>query len=254
MKDQFMEIRRYEGKTAVVTGAGNGIGACMVQRLLKEGAKVAALDIDMEALNRLYDGNNSVLTLRCDVSSSKNVEEAVTAAVDHFGRIDCLFNNAGIIGRHSLLDTTDEDWKKVIDINLTGTFYINRAVLRVMVEKGIKGSVVNTSSCAAFVVSPNTGAYAASKGGVSQFTKFAAIEMAPHGIRVNAIAPGASTTRITEGTRFDEERNKMFLSNIPMGRYGTPEEAVSAALYLGSDDASYITGVTLLEDGGFTLF
>lgn len=250
----MMEIRRYEGKIAIVTGAGNGIGACMVQRLLKEGARVAALDIDVESLNRLYSDSNEVLAVRCDVSNKKSVEAAVNAAVERFGRIDCLFNNAGIIGRHSLLETSEEEWKKVIDINLTGTFLINQAVLRFMVDNGIKGAVVNTSSCAAFVVSPNTDAYAASKDGVSQFTKFAALEMAPHGIRVNAIAPGTSTTRIPEETRFNEERNRMFLSSIPMGRYGAPEEAVSAALYLGSDDASYITGVTLLEDGGFTLF
>ena len=123
-----------------------------------------------------------------------------------------------------------------------------------MVDQGIKGSVVNTSSIASQVVSTNTGAYSASKGGVTQLTKFAALEMAPYGIRVNAIGPGTSVTRITEGTRFNEERNKKFLSNIPMGRYGEPEEAASLALYLASDDASYITGVTVLEDGGFSLF
>jgi len=249
-----MLIKRYENKVAVVTGAGNGIGACMVKRLLDEGARVAALDIDHSAMNKLYSGDERVLILSCDVSNKAVVDDTVEKIVNHFGRIDVLFSNAGIIGRTSLLNTSEQDWCRVININLNGTFFMNQAVLRVMVDKGIKGAVVNTSSCAAFVVSPNTGAYAASKGGVSQLTKFAAIEMAKYGIRVNAFAPGASATRITEGTRFNEERNKMFLSNIPMGRYGEPQEAVAAALYLGSDDASYITGVTLLEDGGFSLF
>ncbi|MCQ2444737.1 MAG: SDR family oxidoreductase [Mailhella sp.] len=217
-----MLIRRYEGKTAVVTGAANGIGACMVRRLLEEGAEVAALDIDEAGLERLYAGNGKVLYIRCDASKKADIDAAVSETVSRFGKIDVLFSNAGIIGRKSLLDTTEEDWRRVIDINLTGTFLMDQAVLRVMVEKGIKGAVVNTSSIAASVVSVNTGAYAASKGGVSLLTKFAALEMAPHGIRVNAIGPGASATRITEATRFNEERNRMFLGNIPMGRYGEP--------------------------------
>ena len=174
--------------------------------------------------------------------------------LEKYGRIDVAFSNAGMIGRTSLLNTTEEDWKHVIDVNLNGTFYVNQAVLRQMVDKGIKGAVVNTSSIAAQIVSANTGAYAASKGGVSQLTKFAAYEMAPYGIRVNAIAPGASVTKITEGTRFDTARNEKFLSNIPMGRYGEPEETAALALYLGSDDAGYITGQTIMEDGGFSLF
>ena len=250
-----MEIRRYEGKIAVVTGAGNGIGACMVERLLQEGAKVAALDIESGALQARYgDRPDVVFCATCDVSDSDAVNKTVQQVVEHFGRIDVLFSNAGIIGRTSLLDTTPENWDRVMKINLYGTFYMNQAVLRHMVENGIKGAVVNTSSIASQVVSPNTGAYAASKGAVTQLTKFAALEMAPHGIRVNAIGPGTSATRLTEGTRFNAERNEKFLANIPMGRYGEPEEAAAAALYLGSDDASYITGVTLLEDGGFSLF
>ena len=128
--------------------------------------------------------------------------------LEHFGRIDVLFSNAGIIGRQSLLDTTEETWRRVIDINLNGMFFVNQAVLRSMVERGIKGAVVNTSSIASATVSSNTGAYSASKGGVTQFTKWAALEMAPHGIRVNAIGPGTSVTRITEGTRFNPERNE----------------------------------------------
>lgn len=245
-----MIIKRYEGKVALVTGASGGIGACMVKRLVDEGAKVAALDI----VTDMFQDVEEVYPIYCDVSDKESVENAVKAAVEKFGQIDVAFSNAGIIGRTSLLDTTEEQWKKVIDINLNGTFYVDQAVLRQMVEKGIKGAVVNTSSCASQVVSANTGAYAASKGGVSQLTKFAAFEMAAYGIRVNAIAPGASVTKITEGTRFDPERNKKFLSNIPMGRYGEPEEAAALALYLGSDDASYITGVTVMEDGGFSLF
>ncbi len=250
-----MEIRRYDQKIAVVTGAGNGIGACMVERLVQEGAKVAALDIDGNALRERYEDRADVIfCATCDVSDYEAVNQVIQQVIEHFGRIDVLFSNAGIIGRTSLLNTTPADWNRVMNININGTFYMNQAVLRHMVEKGIKGAIVNTSSIASQVVSPNTGAYAASKGAVSQLTKFAALEMAPYGIRVNAIAPGTSATRLTEGTRFNAERNEKFLANIPMARYGEPEEAAAAALYLGSEDASYITGVTLLEDGGFSLF
>lgn len=250
-----MVIQRYEGKKALVTGAANGIGACIVRRLLEEGAEqVAALDIEEDTLKKVFADCPNVVCLYCDVSSKASVDKAVAEAVEKMGQIDVLFSNAGIIGRQSLLDSTEENWRRVIDINLNGMFFVNQAVLRQMVDKGIRGAVVNTSSVASVVVSPNTGAYSASKGGVTQFTRWAALEMAPHGIRVNAIGPGTSVTRITEGTRFNPERNEKFLSNIPMGRYGEPEEAASVALYLGSEDASYITGVTLLEDGGFSLF
>lgn len=249
-----MIIKRFEDKIAVVTGAANGLGKAMVTRLVDEGAKVATLDIELDKMLEEYAGNDNILPVYCDVSNYAVVNEAVAKVVEKWGRIDCAFANAGIIGRKSLLDSTEEDWLRVINTNLNGCFYVDQAVLRVMVDQGIKGSVVNTSSIASQVVSTNTGAYSASKGGVTQLTKFAALEMAPYGIRVNAIGPGTSVTRITEGTRFNEERNKKFLSNIPMGRYGEPEEAASLALYLASDDASYITGVTVLEDGGFSLF
>ena len=248
-------MNRYEGKKAIVTGAANGIGASIVEKLLQEGADVAAFDIDQETLEEKYAGRKGrVVCIPCDVSDAKSVQEAVGRAVEELGTIDVLFSNAGIIGRKSLLDTSLDEWNKVIAVNLTGTFLMDQAVLRYMVEHGIKGAVVNTSSVASMVVSANTGAYAASKGGVSQLTKFAALEMAPYGIRVNAFGPGTSATRLTEGTRFNPERNEKFLSNIPMGRYGEPEEAAATALFLGSEEASYITGVTLLEDGGFTLF
>lgn len=249
-----MEIRRYESKVAIVTGAANGIGKSMAERLLEEGAQVAAFDIDSKALEAVYKDRANVLIVTCDVSSKESVDQAVQMTLEVFGKIDVLFCNAGIIKRGSLLETSEADWKKVIDVNLNGTFFLNQAVLKTMVEKGIKGAVVNTSSIASSVVSANTGAYSASKGGVTQLTKFAALEMAPYGIRVNAIGPGTSVTKITEGTRLNKERNDKFLQNIPMGRYGEPEEAAAAALYLGSDDASYITGITLLEDGGFSLF
>ena len=240
----IQEVRTYSSVPIIVISART-----------MERSKVAALDIDTETMEKEYAAQEEdIYQVYCDVAEKESVDQAIAKVLEHFGRIDVLFSNAGIIGRQSLLDTTEETWRRVIDINLNGMFFVNQAVLRSMVERGIKGAVVNTSSIASATVSTNTGAYSASKGGVTQFTKWAALEMAPHGIRVNAIGPGTSVTRITEGTRFNPERNEKFLRNIPMGRYGEPEEAAAAALYLGSEDASYITGVTLLEDGGFSLF
>lgn len=249
------EHHRYVNKVCVVTGAANGLGLNLTTRLLEEGAVVGALDLEMETLKNAFQGmEDRVFYTQCDVSSKASVDAAITAVIEHFGHIDVLFNNAGIIGRQSLLDSTEEQWRKVIDVNLNGTFFVSQAVLRHMVDKGIKGVVVNTSSVASEIVSPKTGAYSASKGGVSQFTKFAALEMAKYGIRVCAYGPGTSVTRITEGTRNDPDRCAMFLQNIPMGRFGEPDEATSVALFLGSDEASYCTGQTWLEDGGNSLF
>lgn len=247
--------RRYENKVCVVTGAANGLGLDLTKRLVEEGAVVAAIDIEKDTLEKEFSNcKDKVLQLHCDVAFKNQVDEAIAETIKHFGHIDVLFNNAGIIGRQSLLDSTEEQWRRVIDVNLNGVFFVAQAVLKHMVENNIKGVVVNVSSVASAIVSPKTGAYSSSKGGVSMFTKFAALEMAPYGIRVCAVGPGTSITRITEGTRLDPERCAMFLRDIPMGRFGEPEESTSVYLFLGSDEASYCTGQTWIVDGGNTLF
>ena len=251
----YYEHHRYVDKVCIVPGAANGLGLSLTNRLVEEGGYVGALDLEGDTLKKAFEGReDKIFCVQCDVSSKASVDAAVAAVIEHFGHVDALFNNAGIIGRQSLLDSTEEQWRRVIDVNLNGTFFVSQAVLRHMVDKGIKGVVVNTSSVASQIVSPNTGAYSASKGGVSLFTKFAALEMAKYGIRVCAYGPGTSVTRITDGTRNNPERCAMFLQNIPMGRFGEPDEATSVALFLGSDEASYCTGQTWLEDGGNSLF
>lgn len=251
----YYEHHRYVDKVCIVTGAANGLGLSLTNRLVEEGGYVGALDLEGDTLKKAFEGREDrIFCVQCDVSSKASVDAAVAAVIEHFGHVDVLFNNAGIIGRQSLLDSTEEQWRRVIDVNLNGTFFVSQAVLRHMVDQGIKGVVVNTSSVASQIVSPNTGAYSASKGGVSLFTKFAALEMAKYGIRVCAYGPGTSVTRITDGTRNNPERCAMFLQNIPMGRFGEPDEATSVALFLGSDEASYCTGQTWLEDGGNSLF
>ena len=251
----YYEHHRYVGKVCIVTGAANGLGLSLTNRLVEEGGYVGALDLEGDTLKKAFEGReDKIFCVQCDVSSKASVDASVAAVIEHFGHVDALFNNAGIIGRQSMLDSTEEQWRRVIDVNLNGTFFVSQAVLRHMVDKGINGVVVNTSSVASQIVSPNTGAYSASKGGVSLFTKFAALEMAKYGIRVCAYGPGTSVTRITDGTRNNPERCAMFLQNIPMGRFGEPDEATSVALFLGSDEASYCTGQTWLEDGGNSLF
>ena len=207
-----------------------------------------------DTLQEVFGGNERVLNVEVDVGDKAAVDAAVDAVVERFGHIDVLFNVAGIIGRQSLLDSTEEQWRRVIDTNLNGTFFCMQAVLKHMVANEIKGVVVNTSSVASAIVSPKTGAYSASKGGVTMLTKFAALEMAQYGIRVCAFGPGTHITRLNKGTWNDPERCQMFLRNIPMGRFGQPDEASSVALFLGSDEASYCTGQTWIEDGGNTLF
>ena len=194
----YYEHHRYVGKVCIVTGAANGLGLSLTNRLVEEGGLVGALDLEGETLKKAFEGReDKIFCVQCDVSSKASVDAAVAAVIEHFGHVDALFNNAGIIGRQSLLDSTEEQWRRVIDVNLNGTFFVSQAVLRHMVDKGIKGVVVNTSSVASQIVSPNTGAYSASKGGVSLFTKFAALEMAKYGIRVCAYGPGTSVTRLT---------------------------------------------------------
>lgn len=252
----YYEHHRYVGKNCVVTGGANGLGLNLVNRLFEEGAeKIAVLDLEDDTMAKEFAGREDrIIGIKCDVGRKDQVDAAIAEAIEKMGHIDCLFNIAGIIGRQSFLDSSEEQWRRVIDTNLNGTFFVSQAVLRHMVDNGIKGVVVNTSSVASAIVSPKTGAYSASKGGVSMLTKFAALEMAQYGIRVCAFGPGTHFTRLTKGTTEDPERSAMFLRNIPLGRFGQPEEATSVALFLGSDEASYCTGQTWLEEGGNTLF
>ena len=151
------EHHRYVGKVCVVTGAANGLGLNLAKRLLEEGAFLAALDLEEDSLKREYEGQeDKVLCVSCDVSQKASVDAALAAVLERFDHIDVLFNIAGVIGRQSLLDSTEEQWRRVIDINLNGTFFVSQAVLRHMVEREIKGVVVNTSSVASQIVSPNT--------------------------------------------------------------------------------------------------
>jgi glucose 1-dehydrogenase len=246
-----------DGKCAIVTGAASGIGYAIAERFLREGAKVMFADIDVQKgeraeadLKKLGDAR----FVKADVSRRLDAHNLVAAALDSFGDIDILVNNAGIVHGADFLDLKEEDFDRVIGVNLKGSFLVGQAVARYMVEKvekgGPAGVIVNMSSVNAVFAIANQVPYSISKGGVSQLTKVMALSLAPHGIRVNAIGPGSIMTEMLASVNSDPAARNKILSRTPLGRIGEPSEIASVAAFLASDDASYITGQTIYADGG----
>lgn len=248
---------RLDGKTAIVTGAASGIGYAIAERFLREGARVVIADIDA-AKGTKAEGALSALGevrfVKTDVSKRLDVQNLLTATLDAFGDIDILVNNAGIVHGAEFLDLKEEDFDRVLGVNLKGSFLTGQAVARYMVEKigkgGSAGAIVNMSSINAVFALPNQVPYSISKGGVAQLTKAMALSLAPHGIRVNAIGPGSIMTDMLAAVNADPAAKNRILSRTPMGRIGDPSEIASVAVFLASDDASYVTGQTVYADGG----
>jgi len=240
---------KLNNKVAVVTGASSGIGLAIANLFVAEGAKVVYSDINDGGLKL---DQAKALFVKCDVSDSKSVGALVKAAVDKFGRLDIMVNNAGIGTLGNILDVTDEAWAKTISVNLSGVLYGARAAANAMKDGGVKGSIINMSSILGQVGMAGTISYCASKGGVVQLTHAGAIDLAPFGIRINGIAPGFIATNMTKGVLQDEGFNKMVTGNTPLGRVGEPDDIAQAALYLASDDSKYVTGTVLYVDGGWT--
>jgi NAD(P)-dependent dehydrogenase (short-subunit alcohol dehydrogenase family) len=244
------------GKIALVTGGGRGLGRAGALAFAKAGARVALLSrtrtqleetaAAVEALGR------KALVAIADTRNAAEVDAAVQATVAAFGRIDILFNNAGTNIRKNVVDMPDEDWHTIMDTNVKGAFLVARAVARQMVQQG-SGTIINMSSMSAASAEPTKAVYAASKGAIALLTKGLALELAPHGIRVNAIAPGYMLTSLVKGgLDADPERKQRVLARIPLGRLGAPEEIGGALVFLASEAASYITGATITIDGGWT--
>ncbi|MGB9853751.1 MAG: SDR family NAD(P)-dependent oxidoreductase [Candidatus Bathyarchaeales archaeon] len=241
-------------RVAIVTGAGQGIGKEIALHLARSGAKVVIIDIGDKIFEVLKDVENlgrEGLAVKCDVSNGKEVDETVKKTVSKFGRIDILVNNAGIYPLKPLIYMTEQDWEKVLNINLKGALLFTKAVLPKMIEQK-RGVIINISSVAGSVIGyQNLVHYSTSKAGMLGFTKAAALELAQYGIRVNAIAPGAIETPGTKA--LGEGLLKQIEQTIPLKRIGQPKDVANLVAFLASDDSSYITGQLIIVDGGLTI-
>jgi glucose 1-dehydrogenase len=246
------------GKTAIVTGAATGIGKAIALRFGQSGANVVIdhrAKEDADAIVREIEQHGGHgLSVAADVTDESQVDALVSQAVEHFGGLDVLVNNAGIEQAHPVVDTPLDVWQRILNVNLTGPFLCSRAAARAMIARGRGGRIINISSVHEDLAMPNNAAYAASKGGVRMFMRTLALELAPHGITVNDVAPGAIATPINRSVRDDPEQARELLEEIPLKRVGQPDEIAALCTYLASDAASYVTGATFVIDGGLTRY
>ena len=246
---------RLADKVAVVTGAAQGIGLACAQAFAREGARVLITDLNENAgrkeVLRLRSDGLSVSFAACDVSRKDQVEAAMSAAANEYGRIDILVANAGIVHAAEFLDLEEKDFDRVLAVNLKGIFLAGQAAARRMVKQGGGGSIINMSSVNAVMAIPNQVPYVVSKGGINQLTKVMAVALAPHRIRVNGIGPGTILTELARTAVLgNREAERKILSRTPLGRMGEPDEVAQVAVFLASDEASYVTGQTIYPDGG----
>jgi len=246
---------RVEGKVALVAGSGGGIGGAGAAGLAREGAALLCADIDAAAAEaaaaRIRDAGGRANALALDVRDRPAVDAAIAAAVSGFGHLDVLLDCAGVSQTASFLDLDPDEWNRVVAVNLTGMFHLGQAAAQQMVRQGSGGSIINVTSQLAEVARPERAAYVASKGGGRSLTQAMALELAPHGIRVNAIAPGPTLTGLTRASYADPERRRATIAQIPLGRLGEPEDIVGAILFLASDESRWVTGSTVTVDGGY---
>ena len=248
----------FEGKAALVTGAGGGIGRATALAFAREGARVLVSDIDGggddETARLVADAGGTAVHFACDVTQPAEVEALVAAATDAFGRLDCAHNNAGIEGVYGrTADCDEENFDRTCAVNLKGVYLCLKAELSRMRDSGQGGAIVNTASVAGVEGAKNLPAYVASKHGVMGLTRTAALEYATRGIRVNAVCPGPIRTRMLEAIMEENPRMEpAMIAAVPMRRLGAPEEIAEAVVWLCSDRASYVTGQGLVVDGGFT--
>ncbi len=248
-----------KGKSVLVTGAAQGIGLAIARAFADLGARVTLSDRNAEELARAGEDFRSandgseIATIVADISDASAVRDMVAESVHQFGTVDILVNNAGFgtIGR--FWEMSDNEWQGILDTVLTGTFLCSREVARVMLDKKTRGRIINIASTNSVIASTGISAYCAAKGGVLMFTRAAALELAPHGITVNAIGPGTTLTPLTEGFYNLPGLREAFLDRSPMGRFGEPEDIARIVLLLASDQAAWVTGQILMADGGQSL-
>jgi NAD(P)-dependent dehydrogenase (short-subunit alcohol dehydrogenase family) len=244
---------RFADQVVIVTGGSHGIGRACVDAFANEGAVVVIADIDSEgggkAAGEIEARGGRARFIATDVGDARQAQRLVDRTLQAFGRLDVLINNAGIIKTAEFLEISEADFDAVLRVNLKGVFLVGQAAARAMVKQG-KGAIVNMSSTNAVVAIPNQVPYATSKGGVNQLTKVMALALADKGVRVNAIGPGSILTDLLKTVMSDEAARQKILSRTPMGRCGEPAEIAKVALFLASDEASYLTGQTIYPDGG----
>jgi glucose 1-dehydrogenase len=249
---------RLKDKVALITGASSGIGKALAIRFAAEGAHVAVnyrpgSQADAEAAEaEAASFATASIAVAADVSKREEVERMMQAVIDKFGRIDIAINNAGIEIKKPFLEVTDDEWNKVISVNLFGSYLVSQVAARQMVKQGQGGKLIFISSVHEDIPFPEYTAYCASKGGVRMMMRNLAMELAPYKINVNNIAPGAIATPINQAVLDDPIAMKNATSEIPWGRFGRPEEVASVAVFLASDEAEYVTGSTYYVDGGLT--
>jgi len=244
-----------KGKSGIVTGGGSGIGKGMAIGLVQAGAEVVISGRNLEKLEsateELRQSGGPIIPVKADMAIMSDIKELVDRTVNEFGKIDFLFNNAGIIRRNPCEDFPEEDWDDVLAINLKGPFFLAQAVARVMISQNRKGKIINTSSLIAVQGGKRVPAYAASKGGIDQLTKSMANDWAQYNIMVNAIGPGWVETDNTAPLRQDKQRFAEISGRIPLGRWAVPSDIAGPAVFLASEASDYITGQTIFVDGGW---
>jgi NAD(P)-dependent dehydrogenase (short-subunit alcohol dehydrogenase family) len=241
-----MSPDRFSERRALVTGAGSGIGRATARQLVEEGARVVGIDRDEAGLVETFDGRPGASWQAADVRASD-----VWASLGDVGPVDILVNAAGVLRRHAVLEHPREDWDATLDVNLKAAWRLSREFARERLSRGAGGAIVNVCSIESFTTLPAHVAYTVSKAALLMLTRAFALELAPHGIRVNGIAPGVTETAMNRSLRADQQRAEALRGAIPMSRFGRPEDQAAAICFLASDDAAYITGAVLPVDGGW---
>ena len=246
-------MTRFKGKVAIVTGGASGIGLATAERLASEGAAIAIVDCDFPATDaaaeKIRESGGRATGFAADVTNHDQLESVFVAASKMFGRVDVVVNSAGVIARGNLEETSIEEWRRVLEIDLSSMFYSATVAVPLLRAAG-GGSIVNIASVAGLRAAVNV-AYVAAKGGVISLTRQLANELAKNNIRVNSVSPGFTSTPLNQTLR-DAGAERYWADRIPLGRYGAPEEIAAACAFLASDDASYVTGFDLVVDGGLS--
>ena len=246
---------RLDGKVAVVTGAGTGIGQAIAIAFAKEGAKVVVdyvgkAEVSEDTLGKIKAMGGTAMGVDADISVPDDVNGLVKQTVDAYGKLDIFVNNAGIEKKIAFVDFPLDEWQKIMAVNLTGPFLCSQAAAKQMIAQGNGGRIINISSIHEDLPMPTNAPYCATKGGLRMLERTIAVELAPHQITVNNIGPGAIFTPIDTDVENDKKLNDAILAEIPMGRWGKPEDVANMAVFLASDEASYVTGSTHFVDGG----